>query len=105
MAFEVLTTLRADRDSAGAEAFVSSLGRQALSRWRTRMFRVVEILELDPHRYPAADESSHLQIDLRQASTAHRKHPYRILFTIQSDTVTIHRVLHAAQDYLNAADL
>jgi hypothetical protein len=90
MAFEVLTTRRADRDFAGAEAFVSSLGRSALSGWRTRLLRIVEILEVDPHRYPAAGESANLQIDLRQALTAHRKHVYRILFTIQSDTVTIH---------------
>jgi hypothetical protein len=54
---------------------------------------------------PLADEAADLGLELRQLLFGRRRGVYRILFTIDGQTVTIHRVRHAAQDRLSPDDV
>ncbi len=105
MCFTVNITRRADGDVAAAEAAVSQLGAAALNRWRSRLLRVIEILERDPHRYPESEDAANVGLDLREAIYGRKPQLHRVLFTIDDQTVTIHRVRHAAQDRLTEDDL
>jgi hypothetical protein len=54
---------------------------------------------------PAAGEATELGIDLRALMSGRRPHVFRILFTFDAATVTVHRVRHAAQDRLTDDDI
>jgi hypothetical protein len=54
-----------------------------------------------PQRHPIAhDESDQLGIILRQMLYGKRKSVYRLLFSIEGDTVTLHDLRHSARDML-----
>lgn len=103
MAFRVEFARRADNDVAAAEARIGQSA--AVGRWRARLLRVVHQLETDPHFYPVADEAVDLGIDLRMAIFGRRRHVYRVLFTIDGQTVNVLRIRHAAQDRLQPGDV
>ena len=62
-------------------------------------------LEQSPDRCPLADEAGDFGLDLRELLYGRRRGVYRILFTIDGQTVTIHRIRHAAQDRLSPDDV
>lgn len=75
------------------------------ARWFTAIQRTVAQFAADADRYPEADEAAALGIDLRQQLHGKRPHVYRVLFTIDGDTVNVLRVRHAAQDHLAEDDV
>ncbi|MFO0928416.1 MAG: type II toxin-antitoxin system RelE/ParE family toxin [Gemmataceae bacterium] len=105
MAFQVRLTRRAEADVLATEAWLAGVGTLAVARWRTRLFRAIEALEADPHRYPAAEEAADLGVDLREALFGRRRQVYRMLFTVEAETVSVLRVRHAAQVRLAPEDL
>ncbi len=105
MAFQVVFRPRAQADIAAATAWLTQSNPAAAARWRTGLFRIVENLETDPNRYPAAEESVDLGLDLRELLYGRRRNVYRILFTIAGQTVNILRIRHAAQDRLAPGDV
>ena len=97
---------RAQRDLAEALEWWSRHGKAAAARWRERfILKVISTLVDDPYRFPAADEANELAIDLRVMLHGRRRQVYRVLFTIESESVFIHRVHHAAQDRLTEGDI
>lgn len=75
------------------------------SRWLTAIQATIARLATDADRYPQADEAADLGIDLREQLHGKRPHVYRVLFTIDGDTVNVLRVRHAAQDRLTTDDV
>jgi len=73
-------------------------------RWQARLESAVGRLADEADRQPEADEATDLGIPLRMMLHGRRPHVYRILFTIEGQTVVIHRVRHAAQDRLSEGD-
>jgi plasmid stabilization system protein ParE len=57
-------------------------------------------LGTNPERCPLADEAGDLGMDLRELLHGRRRDIHPILFTVEGQTVIIHRVRHAAQDRL-----
>ncbi len=104
MAFHVIFRPRAECDIAAAVTWLARHNPQAAARWRSGLFWIVENLETEPNRYPAADESVDLGLDVRELLYGRRRGVYRILFTIEGQTVNILRVRHAAQDRLSSED-
>jgi len=104
MAFTVNFTRRAEGDIATAEAVLAKIGTAVLTRWRSRLRRVVESLERDPHRYPEADEAATTGVNIRMALVGRKPQFHRVLFTIEETTVMVHRVRHVAQDRLTKDD-
>ena len=74
-------------------------------RWRARIESVINALADNADQWAEADEAANLGINLRCRMFGRRPHVYRILFTIQGDAVFVHRVLHAAHDWLAPGDI
>jgi plasmid stabilization system protein ParE len=72
--------------------------------WRRRIEAAIQALADDAHQWPEADEAASLNRNLRCRLFGRRRHVYRILFTIDGNTVTVHRVRHAAMDTLTHDD-
>jgi plasmid stabilization system protein ParE len=75
------------------------------ARWKTRIESAIGRLGAEADRWPEADEASELGIDLRMMPCGRRPHVYRILFTIDGQTVNVLRVRHTAQDRLAPGDV
>lgn len=75
------------------------------ARWNNGIFARIDTLSSDPARCPLADEAAALGFDLRMLLYGRGRHVYRILFTIDGDTVNVLRVRHAAQDWLTEDDV
>lgn len=78
---------------------------QSAARWHAAIDAALQTLANDPGRCPQADEATELGIDLRVLMSGRRPHVFRILFTLDAATVTVHRVRHAAQDRLTDDDI
>ena len=106
MAYHVRLLRGAYADIDNHFAFISSLvGPASAARWRDRLIAKVDTLAIDPRRYPLADEATDLGIELREMLFGRQRHVYRILFTIDGQTVNIQRIRHAAQDRLSPDDI
>ena len=105
MPFQVIFRPRARSDITAAVAWLARTSPTAATRWRNGLLRFVEDLETDPNRYPAADEAADLGVDLRELLYGRRRNVYRILFTVDGQTVNVLRVCHAAQDRLTPGDV
>lgn len=75
------------------------------ARWQNRIESTISRLETDADRWPEAEEAAELNRPLRCRLHGRRPHVYRILFTIDGQTVNVHRVRHAAQDVLTEDDI
>lgn len=72
-------------------------------RWRHQIEECIQELADDADIWPVADEE--LEIDLRFRAFGKKPNVYRILFTIDGDTVNVLRIRHAAQDAITSDDL
>lgn len=73
----------------------------AAAAWFDGLFAVIDSLETMPLRCPRAPESQILSIDIRHY--IYRKH-YRILYTVEGDTVRIHHIRHTARQWMTEED-
>ena len=97
---------RATRDIRRAMSWITQhISPLSAARWHTRIIQAVSSLESKPDRCPEADEAASVGINLRCLISGRRPHVYRILFSIDGIEVTVHRILHAARDYVDADDL
>ena len=74
-------------------------------QWLDEIGTAIMGLAVRPDRCPEADEAADLGVDLRVLFHGRRPHVFRVLFTIDGDTVNVHHVRHAAQDRLTADDV
>jgi plasmid stabilization system protein ParE len=75
------------------------------ARWHAAIGAAITTLANAPERCPLAEEAADLGMDLRELLHGRRRKVYRILFTIDGQTVNIHHVRHAAQDRLAPGDM
>lgn len=93
-------------DLIGYAQFITRrVSRASATRWRAAIEATIARLATDADRHPEADEAAALGIDLRQQLHGKRPHVYRVLFTIDGDTVSVLRVRHASQDHLAEGDV
>jgi plasmid stabilization system protein ParE len=106
MAHTISTRARARLDLQQRMAWLATNRNAGVAgRWLAKYDAAIAALEEDPNRYPEADEVGDLGFSLREFVFKQGKAGYRILFTINGDTVNVLRVRHAAQDRLTDADL
>lgn len=74
------------------------------ARWHARIGATINSLASDADVWPEADEAADLGVNLRCRLFGRGRHVYRVLFTIDGDTVNVHRVRHVAQDRLQPGD-
>jgi plasmid stabilization system protein ParE len=105
MPFRVVFRPQAQADVSAAATWMARISPAAAIRWRRGLLSIIEKLETSPALYPAADEATDLGLELRELLYGRRRTTYRILFTINGQTVNVLRVRHAAQDRLKPDDV
>ncbi len=98
MTYRVVVTARARADALEAFRWKADRSTLAASRWLVGLEKAIASLSKLPSRHPIAeDESELLGIDLRQMIYGRRPGTYRLLFSIEGETVILHEIRHAAR--------
>jgi len=88
---------RARADALEQFLYLGDRSPDAAERLYTGLDKAIAKLSTLPERHPIAeDESGQLGITLRQMLYGRRRGVFRILFSIEGDTVTLHYVRHSA---------
>ena len=102
MTFRVKLSKKAERDG---EAILDWLWEQnagnAGLRWLEGMEKQIASLDTFPHRCCLAPETSRFPFEIRQLLYGRKPHVYRILFSVESNTVL---VLHIRRPGQNTAE-
>ena len=88
-----------------ADGIAERVSVASARRWAALLRTAIADLADSAEAHPQADEAATLRLDLRMRLAGRRSHVYRILYTFTADEVLVHRVRHAAQDYLTESDL
>ena len=108
IAFTVVLRPRALADiTNNADWLEATQGLRAATRWRDGLVSAaIPALEADPTCSPQADEAAEIGLDLRELLHGRRqRHVFRVMFTIDANTVSIHRIRHADQDRVTEGDI
>jgi plasmid stabilization system protein ParE len=96
---------RAMADISAAVNWRAQRSAMAAGQVHTGLLRSIRTLANNPERCVEADEAADLGIPLREFHYGRRRNIWRILFTIDGQTVNVLRVRHAAQDRLASDDI
>ena len=106
MTHTVVTAPKAAADiRQNARWLKTTRSARSADRWSDGIVSAIAALSDRPQQYPEADEAVELGLPLRFKLYGRRPQVYRLLFTIDGDTVNVLRVMHAAQDSLTEDDL
>ncbi|MBA2731640.1 MAG: type II toxin-antitoxin system RelE/ParE family toxin [Acidobacteria bacterium] len=83
-------------DAGEAYFWINEQSEGIALRWYEGLLKAFRSLEKNPLRCPLAPESAFFEEEIRQLIYG----KYRILFTVEGETVFVLRVRHGAQDYL-----
>ncbi len=98
MSYRVVVTARARADAVQAFRWIADQSPDAATRWYAGLEKAIAKLTTMPERHPIAeDESEQFGITLHQMLYGRRRGVYRLLFSIEGETVTLHYVRHSAQ--------
>jgi plasmid stabilization system protein ParE len=105
VSYQIVITRRAKADAAEAFRWLADRSPSAAARWYAGLFRAISKLAEMPERHPIApDESDQLGITIRQMLYGRRRGVYRVLFSIEGDTIVLHYIRHAARDSWNSGE-
>jgi plasmid stabilization system protein ParE len=95
MAFRVKQTPQADHDlDAILDWLLAQQAGEAGQRWFRKLKEAVASLSEFPKRCPLAPENKEFPFEVRQLLYGRKPHMYRVLFTIEADTVVILHIRH-----------
>jgi plasmid stabilization system protein ParE len=83
-------------DAGEAYFWINEGSEEAALRWYEGLMKAFRSLEKSPVRCPLAPESAFFEEEIHQLSYG----KYRILFSVEGETVFVLRVRHSAQEYL-----
>jgi plasmid stabilization system protein ParE len=96
--YRVVVTAKARADAIQAFRWIAERSPDAATRWHVGLEKAIATQSKMPEHCPVAeDESEQLGITLRQLLYGRRQGVYRILFSIEGETVTLHYVRHSAR--------
>lgn len=95
MAYRVKTTTKAKRDlDAILARLLSQEAGEAGLRWFQGLREAVASLAHSPRRCALAPENARFPFEVRHLFYGHTPHVYRVLFTIEGDTVSVLHIRH-----------
>jgi plasmid stabilization system protein ParE len=98
--YRVEPTDKALVDGGEAYFWISEQSEEAALRWYEGLLKAFRSLEKNPLRCRLAPESAFFEEEIRQLVYG----KYRILFTVEGETVFVLRVRHGAREYLKPED-
>jgi len=101
MAFRVELTAEAEADLQRAFAYIQADAPENAARWLHGLYDAVDSLQRFPERCGTAPEHEWTDFELRQYIYGR----YRVLFTIQNDSVYVLHIRHGAREFLTPDEL
>ncbi len=98
--YRVEPTDKALVDAGEAYFWINEQSEEAALRWYEGLMKAFRSLEKNPLRCPLAPENVFFEEEIRRLIYG----KYRILFTIEAETVFVLRVRHRAQEYLKSEE-
>jgi plasmid stabilization system protein ParE len=99
--YRVIIQPNAEAELDAAYQYRHARAPQAAARWFAGIVDAINSLEQLPARCPLAPENGHFAEEIRQLLCGARRDVFRILFTIQGNTVHVLHIRHGAQQYLH----
>ena len=103
-ASQVRISETAIRDLEVTRSWLAQYSAEFAERWYEGAVQALQSLTTHPTRCPLAPENDAFGVELRTLLYGKKANCYRILFTIEAQTVTILHVRHAARRFLNSRD-
>ncbi len=100
MTYRVITQPSAETGADQAFRWLYERSPEAAVRWYRGLRQAIESLAEHPQRCPLAPENEQFEEEIRQLLYGRRRGVYRLLFTIEGDTVSVLYIRHSAQDVL-----
>ena len=98
--YRVEPTDKALVDAGEAYFWINEQSEGAALRWYEGLMKAFRSLEKNPLRCPLAPESIFFEEEIRQLVYG----KYRVLFTVERETVYVLRVRHGAREYLTPGE-
>ena len=103
MTYRVLVTPIADAEAMEAFRWYADRSATVAERWYAGLNKAITSLAKNPGRFPVSQEdSTALGCEARMLLYGRRRGVFRILYTINGDTVWVLRIRHSAQGPLGA---
>ena len=103
---DVIFTRQAEAEFDEASGWYAARSVSAAEKWLDAIERIIDQLEVDPHRFPPAIECQAFPMPMQQATFGGgRKATHRLVFAIRPDKVVVYAVRHLAQRELSPDDL
>ena len=97
MKYRVLIEPPARDNIDAAFLWIAERNPSAAVKWFNGLEQAIQTLEDFPQRFPLAEESKAFGAEIRQLVYGQRVGAYRVLFTIQQETVHVLHVRHGRQ--------
>jgi toxin ParE1/3/4 len=101
MKHKVLLTPQVKQDIEAAYLYIRADSPEAARRWRIRLRDLIRTLSFFPQRHEIAAEARDCEVELRQMLYGN----YRVLYTVDADTVKVHGLRHGARRPLRPDEL
>jgi plasmid stabilization system protein ParE len=96
--YRVVVTARANAEAQAAIRWKSEDAPRAAARWFAGLEKAIAKLGELPGRHPIAEEETErMGISIRQMLYGRRRGVFRLLFSIEGETVVLHSIRHAAR--------
>jgi plasmid stabilization system protein ParE len=106
MKYKLIITDRAKKDrDREFHWFSENYSKEFAARWYVGVSDAVRSIGRDPSIGHKADENDRFAFELYQFLYGTRKNKHRILYAIESDTVSILHIRHSAQSELTGDEL
>lgn len=100
MKYRIVLQRLAMEDMDDATAWAAQHAPTTVARWLERFHLALRTLDANPQRCPLARKDSKVDIELRELHFGKRPNVFRVVFTIDEDTVRVLRIRRAQRRWL-----
>lgn len=105
MTYRVVLQRLARNDLREAYQRAASRAPRTAARWLDRFQQSLDTLERNPQRCSFARQNGKVDVEVREYLLGKRPHVFRVIFTIDRDTVRVLRVRRAQRRFLTRKEL
>jgi len=105
MKYRVIVQPPALEDLEEAYLWAAQRAPQTAARWYNRFRDALQTLRTNPQRCAPAPEDAEIEPEIRQFLFGKKPHVFRVLFTIDIDTVRILHIRRASRGIMTAEEL
>lgn len=105
MTYQVILQRLAEQDLSEAYSWAAKHAPRTAGRWLDRFQEALGTLAHQPQRCALAKENGKVEVEIRQFLFGKRPSVFRVLFTIDGNTVRILRIRRAQRRFLSRREI